>query len=558
MSLVRTFSKNVLMLVLVNISPVFAAPNIPDTGQTLQQLMPPMQAPTPSKGVALSVFPITNAVPKRGIQVRLRTVYFTGNTRFSRAVLLAVLGKVSGHQYSFSGLKGLTDRISAYYHAKGYLFARAFLPAQKMGSDTLTIAVVEGRYGTVKATGNKKLAVQADRFLSRLKPNGLIESHSLERAILILEDQPGINIVPIIRPGKTKGSGDLEVPVSRGQRINGNVGLDNQGSRYTGRERTSLNLNINSPFLLGDQITLNGILTTQFLWLGSLGYQLPLGGSGLRANVGYAHTRYKLGKEFSSLDATGYANVSSLGISYPIVRSRKANLSIAVTYQYKILEDKQGATHTQSRKSSSNLPISLNFNLRDSLWRGGITYGILSWTPGKLDLNAGPNRQLDQTTAKTAGHYSKINVGLTRIQALSNHFSLYSHLAAQWANKNLDSSESFGLGGANAVRAYPSGEGYGDEGWLARLELRYATLLNSTRLIPYVFYDSGSVKINHSPWSTSIPNYRRISGVGLGLKSRYKKISINVSLAWHTQGGKPTSSTQNSQPMAWLSLGYGF
>jgi len=38
---------------------------------------------------------------------------------------------------------------------------------------------------------------------------------------------------------------------------------------------------------------------------------------------------------------------------------------------------------------------------------------------------------------------------------------VYGRVSAQWASKNLDSSQKFGLGGPNGVRAYPSGEGYG-------------------------------------------------------------------------------------------------
>jgi len=80
----------------------------------------------------------------------------------------------------------------------------------------------------------------------------------------------------------------------------------------------------------------------------------------------------------------------------------------------------------------------------------------------------------DAATARTAGQFSKLNVDLARIQSLSEGLDLYGRISAQWASKNLDSSQKFGLGGCNGVRAYPSGEGYGDSGALAQIELRYA------------------------------------------------------------------------------------
>ena len=43
----------------------------------------------------------------------------------------------------------------------------------------------------------------------------------------------------------------------------------------------------------------------------------------------------------------------------------------------------------------------------------------------------------------------------------------------QLANKNLDSSEKFTLGGIGGVRAYPSGEASGDEGRKISFDLKY-------------------------------------------------------------------------------------
>ena len=55
--------------------------------------------------------------------------------------------------------------------------------------------------------------------------------------------------------------------------------------------------------MLGDQISVRGNVSDEGQWLGSLGYSLPIGTSGLRGNVGYAHTRYELAKQFARLDA---------------------------------------------------------------------------------------------------------------------------------------------------------------------------------------------------------------------------------------------------------------
>ena len=53
---------------------------------------------------------------------------------------------------------------------------------------------------------------------------------------------------------------------------------------------------------MGDQLSLRSLYTEEGMWYGSLDYSLPLGGSGLRGKVGYAHTYYELGKEFADRD----------------------------------------------------------------------------------------------------------------------------------------------------------------------------------------------------------------------------------------------------------------
>ena len=124
---------------------------------------------------------------------------------------------------------------------------------------------------------------------------------------------------------------------------------------------------------------------------------------------------------------------------------------------------------------------------------------------------------------------------------------------AQWAGKNLDSSEKFVLGGASGVRAWPSGEATGDEGWLAQAELRY----QAGWAQPYVFMDAGTVRINKNPW-TSAANRRHIAGAGFGLRADNGPWHLDTALAWRTSGGQPTTEPNASRPTVWVSVSYRF
>ena len=533
------------------------AQQAPDAGRLLQQDRAAPALPKTSPSIQLTP-PLSAASLPGGTLVALKAVRFSGNTVFSSAQLNAVLSDgsddITAKSYDLAGLQALAQKISEHYRAAGYPFARALIPEQKFADGVLQITLVEGRYGQVRAVSDDApLALKAERFLGSLQPGAVISAAALERATLILNDQPGVGTVVVVRPGTQVGTGDLEVRLQRSDALSGDFGLDNHGNRYTGEYRARASLQWDSPFTLGDQITVRGNVSDEKQWLGNLGYSLPLGASGLRGNVGYARSSYELAKQFASLNATGTADIASLGLSYPLVRSQRSNITLAASYQDKKLYDQQGSTKTQSDKKSEVIPLSLQFDRRDGAGGGGISYGSLGYTLGQLKLDAAL-QATDAASAKTHGHFGKWSLDVARIQTTSiNHLSLFGRVSAQWASQNLDSSEDFGLGGPSGVRAYPGGEGFGDEGWLAQIEAR----MQMGSLAPYAFYDAGRVKTNKSPWAAG-GNDRELSGYGVGLRYNESPWSVDVSLAWRDRGGLPTSDTTDTNPRAWVTASWRF
>lgn len=524
----------------------------PDAGQTIQELRPAPTLPTPSRSIDIQPGVSIPATPG-GPTVRIEAINISGNSIFSDDDLLMLLSGAQGQSFDLAGLKALAERITAHYHAHDYPFARAFIPAQSMAGGRLDIVVVEGRYGRISVQSDDPRADTAKEFMGPVATGNVIKGKPLERATLILDDQPGYSVIPVIRPGQDLGTGDLVLGLQRDQVFGGYVRGDNHGNRYTGRARGQAGFYANSPFMLGDQVTLNAMYTEEDMWYGSAGYNFPLWYSGLRAHVGYAHTYYELGKQFSNLDAHGTAKVASAGLSYPIIRTQKANLTLSATYQHKWLSDEQDVAGTVDKKSSRSLPLTLSFDLRDGVFGGGITYGTFSWTHGKLDLDNGL-AATDATTARTNGHFDKFNLDVARLQATPvQNLTFYARASGQVAFDNLDSSEDFGLGGPNGVRAFPTGEGYGDEGWLAQAELRY----HMAPVTPYLFYDYGQTKTNHKSWQAG-DNVRSLGGAGVGVRADYAGWNADLSAGWRTVGGDPQSDNKDTMPMVWLRVGYSF
>lgn len=516
----------------------------PDAGRLSRELQTPV-AP-PKAGVTVTLPNVSrDAVQPGGLSVTLSAVNFTGNTVLSQEQLQAFVQPAIGQSRDLAGLYDIADQVSGYYRAQGYAFAKVFLPQNGFRDGVLTLQVVEGSYGerTAKADTASRSA-QAQRFLEPLKKGSAIYAPDLERRTLILDDQPGYDALPVIKPGQTVGTGDLDVTLTPTQKITGSVSVSNHGNRYTGYYQARANVVINSPLMFGDQLSYSVMGSDERLQSSNINYSLPLGGSGLRATAGYSRTEYRLAREFANLHASGTAQTGTLGLSYPLIRSRVANLTASLQGQHKRFYDEQVTVNAQQARQSKSTVLGLSFDRTDNT---GVTYGQVEWAVGNF---SGPVPDL----ALTNGRFSRLNADVVRLQRVLNNLSLYARLNAQRAGENLDSSESYTLGGPYGVRAYATGEGTGDEGQLVQFEVRYQA---SAKLSPFVFFDGGRTSVEHKPTNAG-KNGRTLSGAGVGLRYSYGPLNLETLLARRLVGGEPQTDPRDNTLMAWFVLSYAF
>lgn len=523
----------------------------PDAGQTLQENKEPLKLPATPTPITIESLE-REGTEAGGASVTIKSVIIKGNSVIDTQVLFNALGDVQNKSMTLGEIKDLAVKITNHYRKNGYPFAKAIIPAQEISQGDLTIEVFEGRYGEIRLVGDKLLTDRIVEFTEPLKTGEVIANAPLERVTQIIDDLPGIAQVPIIRPSKILGAGDLVIDIKPDKRVNGTVSLNNHGNSYTGRVQSSVGVDINRVLTVGDQLSVYGMLSEENMYLSNLRYERPVYSKGLRANAGYTHSYYQLKKEFSYLEASGRANIFSAGLSYPIIKSQNRNMPIALSVSHKRLADQQKATQVKEYKSVNALALNLSADNRDRFLGNGITYGTLGVTLGNLSMD-NALESVDKTTADTAGKFLKYTLNIARVQVLPAGFLFSQEFALQFASKNLDSSEGFGLGGTNGVRAYPSGEGYGDEGFTSQSELRYSL----KNLAPFIFFDFGRSRINHSNYSTA-KNHRDIAGTGAGVRGNYKELSGNIIASWRTQGGPAQSYSKSYVPMFWMEAEYKF
>ena len=523
--------------------PAYGAP--PDAGQILEGQRPPPVLP-PSAAPATRIEEQAVASLPDGVRITVKALHVSGQSVFPEAELLALVNDGIGKELSLAELGQLAARITHHYRQRGYLVARAYLPAQEIRDGRVEIAILEGRLDKVEVSNPAGLADSALAPLAVLPTGQPLHGDSLQQSLLTLADLPGVEVKSTLKPGASIGTSDLLVEVTPGKAVTGSLDFDTYGNRYSGAYRLGGSLYFNNPLKRGDQVSLRAQTSGAGLAYGLVGYQLPLGSHGTRIGAAWSEMRYRLGEDFTRLDADGEASVGSVHMSHPFVRSRALNLYGQARYEAKRLVDRVGLTAVQTDKALDNWTLGINGNSTDAFGGGGSNTFALSYTAGNLGLDA-TSQTIDAGTAQSQGRFAKTSVSLQRTQRLTDTTSLYLSWTGQWADKNLDSAEKFVLGGIYGVRAYPQGEANGDEGQLATLELRWRA---NDRWQLQGFYDGGRVTINRNPWLAE-NNARHLSGASVGATFTSGKTSVNLLAAWRVGSGSPTSDADRT-PRVWL------
>jgi len=530
-----------------------SAPAAPDAPAAAPQLL---KAPASAPGAA----PNAQGTPQVRVLVQRFRIQ-SHNLFYPEDQLQALLTPAIGKDQSLQEMRAVVDNITALYRGQGYFLARALLPAQDVSNGDIQVQVLEGRLDPLQgvrvllapAAGpapkepktpkeatppqpRLDLALAERIVKAPLTPLAPLRLAEVERAMLLLNDLPGVQASATLEPGSTPDTTRLVVEVQEQPLWRGRVSADNHGSRYTQSERLGLELSADNPSGKGDEASLQLVASPQGDYrYGRLGYSILALPSGLRLGASASALAYQVGAELTPLDVQGSASVLGLQARWPLLRSRTANLFLNLTADHKRLHN-TALDNTTSDKRVTLLSAGLSAD------RSGVdatSAADLTLSTGRLQLQ-GPadSIALDQGAAgaNTQGNFGKLNFGATRLQRLGPHWLLSAQVQGQMASKNLDSSEKFVLGGANGVRAYPSGEAAGDSGLRASLEARWQAANHPKlgQLSLLAFVDWGRIKQQQKPVAlpatgsgagaapaeNALPNSASLAGAGVGAALR--------------------------------------
>ena len=529
-----------------------ATPNI---GDVVKQVQPPKEVTQQKQPPLVEISGVQKYAPlmkdnKSGQTLLVKSFKIDGALHIKEETLQTLIASYVGKELTFKQLQEVASTITKEYRNQGYFVARAYLPVQNIqeNNGVITIAIIEGNYGEFKLKNDSRVKDSiVQGMLDDAKRDNIVSTHTLERSMLIINDTPGSIVSGAdVMPGTAVGTSDFAITTQASKPYDGYIIMDNQGSRYTGKNRLMAGVNFNSPFNIGDKISLSGLVSNgSDLKNGRAAYSAPLMSNGLRGEVSYSQTTYSLVDQYESLDAKGDSKTLDATLTYPILRTRTENLNASLNIANKELKDEIQSSNDITKKNAKVLNLGLNYT-KDYLAFGfdsqssvnmGLTYGNLSFDDATKRAN-------DIAGANTNGDYSKSTFELGQNIAFTPIISLESSLKMQYslANKNLDGSEDFSIGGANGIKVYPDGELSAENGYLFNIEGKYKLPnINELSNTVGIFYDRGrAFMANNTVGFES----KSLQDIGVGYYTNYKNFFGKLQVAWTANSEAVSSEPQ--------------
>jgi hemolysin activation/secretion protein len=457
----------------------------------------------------------------------VRAIRVEGQGPLDESELRPILAPYENRKLTLAEIYEAADKITTLYRSRGYLVAKAYVPAQDARQGVLRLKIVPGRYGAITL---KNESLVRDDFLQSVIDHALagspfVHKDELERAMLLTSDLPGAALPRVVMGrGQQPETSDLVFGVPEARRFDGYLLGDNFGSPYTGRNRLTGGVNMNSPLGYGDRLSAFGIVTDDtHLVNGRIAYSAPLGYTGLHGEIAAYRTTYSLGGVYQDLNATGTADAVSATLTYPLIRRRDDSLYISGNFTHKALNDNILGVSIAHR----NMDLGTAAVTRDTV--GAlfalplVTSTTFSFTGGTVDFPDPAQKAANIAGVDTSGDFEKINLAFTATLAFTETLSLSTNIRAQKSlSGNLDSSEQLGLTGYYGVRSYDEGLA-GDSGYLVTPELKYALPdIQNYRHSIGVFTDVGAVWLENPSFTTLQKGYTQLNAVGVGYYASYE------------------------------------
>jgi len=438
-------------------------------------------------------------------KILIKEITVLGYTLISIEKMYDLISPYENRELSFQDFNEVARIITEEYRKNGYATSFAYLPPQKIESNTLTINVMEGRIGDINLTGNKYFKESILLKYLDVRKNKIFNYDELRQNINYINEHPDRSAKIILDKGKNQGQTDINVSIKDRIPLHVTLGYNNYNSDFLDNNKYMLELKSTNFLGLDHQFFAElqrGGVDQYELYSGR--YLIPLSP---RTKVGAVYMRLdqELGGSVNDLDIQGTGDIGQIYLTHKFIENNNFALSLNAGFDYKDIEN----TLLGLKYSKDNMRVvkmGFDMDIMDN-W-GGRSILVQEFNYGIEDIMGGLEKK-DPASSRlgAGGRFFKSVSTLARIQSLPHDTSVMLKGSAQLTGYNLVSTEQFNIGGFTSVRGYPVSEYAGDRGYVASIEyyvppyfLSKSVKIPKTNINVYdslrfmIFFDWGQVK----------------------------------------------------------------
>jgi hemolysin activation/secretion protein len=464
-----------------------------------------------------------------------------GDNPLTEAQTQDILNPYLGPHETLESLERAAAALQDAVRDAGYSFHRVIVPAQQPTAGELRLRVLPFLLDRVTVTGNQFFSTpNILRSVPGLKPGRAPNVPALGQQLALANEHPSKRVTLQIKEGVKPDAVDAELRVADVQPsqffvslIGGTHDFDNTLNSNTGYTRLTLGYQHSNLFNLDHTVTLAYTTSPEkpdkVTQLGAF-YTVPFYGYNTMLTGYYTHSDVNsgtVGLGTQSFNVSGSGEFYGLKATYLLPRIAEVvqNVSLAVDNRYFESNVSFFGTPLPSTNVGSR-PLTFRYAARLEREQAAVA-GFAEYS---TNLGGGRNNTDSSYAAARTGadsHWDAYRYGADATYSLGTRWSVIARFRGQFTTQPLIPGEQLGIAGMTAVRGFREREVTGDKGYFANVELNGPPVWGD--LAPYVFYDIGA-RTHIVPVLGSSPR-DHISSTGVGLRWRWQRLDVNLSLA---------------------------
>ena len=403
-----------------------------------------------------------------------------GNTILDSKDIEKAVYAFLGPEKSLDVVEQARTSLEERYRSRGYATVLVNIPEQNVDSGIIKLQVDEAVIDRVKVTGSRYFS---NRRIKKLVPS--LREDQVPNVKEIQEDLALLNsrsadrtITPVIRPGKTPGSVEMELKVKDNLPLHYTLEVNDRATADTTDYRVNTSISFNNLWQKEHGATLSfqtapkdrdevDVWSLNYLykpeWSRNLFLFYAVDSNSDVATVG-------------DLSVVGQGKIFGMRAIVPLSPAGDLYHNIIAGFDYKDFDD----DIILGGLASDDLAQEVDYGVFTASYDGSLTS---SETPTRFSIGTkfsmrglfSTDNEFERKRVGTDPNFFIVNAGISKSFPISN-LNLSTRVSGQFTGEPLISNEQFSMGGQSSVRGYLESDVLVDLGLVASTELQYQPL----------------------------------------------------------------------------------